>query len=90
MEVIRLIGVLFLIVFSTGCKEEIITNPEVVSEFGNEQKVTITGYSSDAMEPFISKNGDYLFFNNFQGNNGKELYYAERVDDITFEFKGEI
>ncbi len=79
-----------MVVFSVNCEKESITNPDIVSEFTNEQKVTITGYSSDAMEPFISKNGNYLFFNNLQGVNGKELYYAERVNDTTFEFKGEI
>jgi hypothetical protein len=42
------------------------------------------------MEPFITKNGDYLFFNSYQGVNGKDLYYADRISDITFEFKGEI
>lgn len=90
MDMIKLFGLLFLVVFSMSCKKEEITDPDVVSEFITEQKILITGYSSDAMEPFITKNGNYLFFNNLQGVNGKELYYAERVDDTTFEFKGEI
>jgi len=47
------------------------------------------------MEPFISKDGQYLFFNNHQGENGKDiadkdLFYAERIDDLTYEYKGEI
>jgi hypothetical protein len=78
-----------LAVLSTSCNEEGI-NPNILSDFTNEQKVTIAGYSSDAMEPFITKNGDYLFFNSYQGVNGKDLYYADRISDITFEFKGEI
>lgn len=86
----KLFGLLLLVIFSFSCKKEGITNPDLTSEFTNEQKVTITGYSLDAMEPFISKSGNYLFFNNLQGVNGKELYYAERVDATTFEFKGEI
>ncbi len=90
LDIIIVPRLLLLIVFSINCDKEGITNPDIVSEFSNEQKVIITGYSSDAMEPFISKNGNYLFFNNLQGVNGKELYYAERVDDTTFEFKGEI
>jgi len=89
-KIIRLFGLLFLLVLSTSCEDGEVDNPSIVSEFTNEQKVSITGYSSDAMEPFISKNGSYLFFNNLQGVNGKELYYAERINDTTFKFKGEI
>jgi len=77
------------VIFSISC-EETVTEPNKISEFTNERKVTITGYSGDAMEPYITKDGHYIFFNNFQGANGKDLYYAERKDDITFEFKGEI
>jgi uncharacterized protein (DUF2164 family) len=87
---IRLFGQLLLVVFFMSCEKEVTTKPVNISEFTNERKVSITGYSADAMEPFISKNGDYLFFNNLQGVNGKELYYAEKIDDTTFEFKGEI
>ena len=89
-KIIRLFGLLILVVFFTYCEKEDTTELNIVSEFSNEQKVIITGYTSDVMEPFISKNGKYLFFNNLKGVNCKELYYAERVDDITFEFKGEI
>ena len=90
MKVIRLLGLLLLFGFSVNCNKEKIINPNTVSEFKNEQKVTIIGYSSDAMEPFISKDGKYLFFNNSKGINKKQLYYAERVNDTTFKFKGEI
>ncbi len=36
----------------------------VFGVFTNPQPVTIEGYSQDAMEPFISPDGNYLFFNN--------------------------
>jgi len=87
---IKSFGLLFIVIFSISCGKEEVTNLEINSEFKNERIVTITGYSSDAMEPFVSKDGKYLFFNNLQGLNEKELYYAERIDDITFEYKGEI
>ena len=84
------LSILLALVIETSCdKDEVITS-DITSEFKNEQRVTISGYSSDAMEPFISKDGNYLFFNNLQAVNGKELYYAERINDTTFEFKGEI
>ncbi len=59
-------------------------------EFGTPKKVAITGYESHAMEPFITRDGNYLFFNGL--NDGKDtcLYYAARVDDATFAFIGKI
>jgi CubicO group peptidase (beta-lactamase class C family) len=59
--------------------------------FGAPQRVTIRGYDGHAMEPFFTRDGRYLLFNNL--NDPKEntnLHYAERKDDLTFEYKGEI
>ena len=43
------------------------------------------------MEPFITKDGRYLFFNNSNDAEANtNLYFAERLDDVTFRFKGEI
>jgi Tol biopolymer transport system component len=61
------------------------------SEFSDPRRVAIRGYDGDAMEPFLSRDGRYLFFNN--SNDSKvntNLYWAERVDDLTFQYKGEI
>ncbi|MBP7734475.1 MAG: PD40 domain-containing protein [Spirochaetes bacterium] len=59
-------------------------------EFGSPTKVTVTGFEGHAMEPFITRDGNYLFFNGL--NDGKDtcLYYASRVDDATFTFAGKI
>jgi WD40 repeat protein len=68
--------------------------PDAKSSFGvftNPQPVTIEGYSQDAMEPFISPDGNYLFFNNSNAPSvDTNLYYATRIDDVTFQFQGEI
>lgn len=59
--------------------------------FLNPTLVTITGYTGDAMEPFISKDGQYLFFNN--SNNPSvdtNIFYASRIDDQTFTFLGPV
>ena len=59
--------------------------------FGPPQRVTIRGYAGQAMEPFIARDGRYLFFNN--SNDPKvdtNLHYAERVDDLTFDYRGEL
>jgi Tol biopolymer transport system component len=59
--------------------------------FANPQRVTIEGYSQGAMEPFISPGGNYLFFNNSNAPTvDTNLYYATRLDDLTFQFQGEI
>ncbi len=65
--------------------------------FENPRQVTLQGYSGDAMEPFISKDSNILFFNNLNGDmlpnggeNDTDIHYAVRVDDITFQYKGKV
>ncbi len=63
--------------------------PTPYTAFAKETPVTITGYSGDAMEPFISKDGQHLFFNSRNDPSiNTDLYYASRVDDQTFTFIG--
>ena len=42
------------------------------------------------MEPYISRDEKYLFFNNHKGENNKELYYAEKIENLIFQYKGEV
>lgn len=58
--------------------------------FVNETKVFIGGYASDAMEPFLSPDGNTLFFNSLNDGIQTRVYYATRVDDSTFTFVGEV
>ena len=60
--------------------------------FTNPEHVTIEGYTQDAMEPFISPDGNYLFFNSSNNMRPTNLYYATAVDmtGLTFQFQGEI
>jgi Tol biopolymer transport system component len=59
--------------------------------FTNPQRVTLTGYDGDIMEPFLSRDGRYLFFNNLnEPPTNTNLFYAERVDDLHFRFRGEL
>lgn len=49
--------------------------------FWNPRRVEIVGYDGDAMEPFISRDGRYLFFNNLNDPRvDTNLHYAERID----------
>jgi len=59
--------------------------------FGAPQRVTIRGYDGDAMEPFITKDGQYLLFNNRNDpRTNTNLHFAARVDNLTFQYRGEI
>jgi len=43
------------------------------------------------MEPFITRDGRYLLFNNSNDPSvDMNLHYAERIDDLTFAYRGEI
>jgi Tol biopolymer transport system component len=59
--------------------------------FQNPQRVTIRGYDDDAMEPFLTRDGRYLLFNNLNEKKvNTNLHFASRVDDLTFRYEGEI
>ncbi len=60
-------------------------------DFGAPRRVAILGYDGDAMEPFITKDGRYLLFNNRNDpRTNTNLHFAARVDDLTFQYRGEI
>ncbi len=58
--------------------------------FDGESPVAISGYDADAMEPFVSRDGRYLFFNSLNDGVTTSLYYALRVSDTQFAIRGEI
>jgi Secretion system C-terminal sorting domain len=58
--------------------------------FGSEIDVSINGLAFDAMEPFISTDGDILFFNNLNDGVNTKLYYATKFNDSTFNIIGEV
>jgi hypothetical protein len=59
--------------------------------FQNPQRITIEGYNGDVMEPFLSRDGKYLFFNNLnEPSVNTNLHWAERVDDLHFKYRGEL
>jgi Secretion system C-terminal sorting domain len=67
-----------------------VTKSQMYPTYGSETNVTINGLSFDAMEPFISPDGNYLFFNNLNDGVNTKLYYATKVNDLTFNFVGEL
>ncbi|HOY97641.1 MAG TPA: hypothetical protein PK509_18000, partial [Catalimonadaceae bacterium] len=55
--------------------------------FGPEKKVTLLGWQTDAMEPFISTDGSTLFFNSLNTGGNTNLHYASFVNDSTFQWE---
>jgi hypothetical protein len=59
--------------------------------FSSPQKVAIEGYTGTAMEPFVSRDGKYLFFNDSNATgNDTNLFWATRTSARVFQFRGEI
>jgi WD40-like Beta Propeller Repeat len=79
-----------------GSAHDSKVRPPAFTEFGNPEMVQILGYddndgnSNDAMEPFISRDGNYLFFNSSNAAPTTSLFWATRIDDVTFQYQGEI
>lgn len=61
------------------------------AEFTNPQPVVIEGYDGDAMEPFLSRDGRRLFFNNRNTpEENTDLHWAEAVTPARFIYRGKI
>jgi hypothetical protein len=59
--------------------------------FGQPQDVVIEGYRDHAMEPFIARDGETLFFNNRnEPARETDLHWATRVNDLRFRYRGRI
>lgn len=78
-------GSLFFLVFI------ILLIPAVLQAqilYQQERPVTIIGYSGDAMEPFISGDGQTMFFNSLNDGVNTSIYHASRINDTTFQHEG--
>ncbi len=79
-----------------GSAHDSKVRPPAFTNFGNPEMVQILGYddnegnSNEAMEPFISRDGNFLFFNNSNAAATTNLFWATRIDDVTFQYQGEI
>ena len=65
-------------------------SPVLAPQFANPRPVTVSGYTGDAMEPFISRDGKFLFFNDRNTAPTTRLYYATPIDPLHFQFQGEV
>lgn len=59
--------------------------------WANPQPVTIEGYTGSAEEPRFSPDGQYLVFDDrTDANPASRIYCARRVDDLHWQFMGEV
>lgn len=77
-------------IFIVSCTTNDTNELPIYPSFGSEIEVTINGLAFDAMEPFISSDGNYLFFNNLNDGINTKLYYATKINDSTFNYVGEL
>src|SRR5688572_3732223 len=80
---------LLTIPFVFGCGRQMPNDGANVRDFQTPVRIVIQGYPGNAMEPALSPDGRYLFFNNLNDPaTNTNLFYAERIDDTTFAFRG--
>jgi len=84
---------IFFTVLFVACSTEDVgfdQHASVSISFGKEVNVTINGIEFDAMEPFISPDGETLFFNSLNDGINTKIYYADRINDSVFNYLGEL
>lgn len=64
--------------------------PNTPPAFSTPELVTLLSYTGDVMEPFISRDGTHLFFNNAGGPTDKDLFFATSVTPTIFQYQGAI
>ena len=79
-----------LFIFSCSDDDNPVEQNQIYPSFNSEIEVTINGLAFDAMEPFISTDDNYLFFNNLNDGINTKLYYATKINDSTFNYVGEL
>lgn len=87
-NIIKLVLIVFISSCSSGSNN--INELQEYPSFGPEIDVIINGLFFDAMEPFISADGNYLFFNNKNDGINTQLFYATKINDSLFTYIGEL
>jgi hypothetical protein len=79
----------FLLALGAGCAQA--QPAPSFAQFAGPRPVTIAGYDGHAMEPFVTRDGAVLFFNNRNDPADQtDLHWAERIDDLAFRYRGRV
>ncbi len=78
--------------FTMACTPDSpVENDMPASAFQHPIEITLTGYDGEAMGPFISRDGQYLFFNNLNNPEvNTNLHWCSRINDTVFQYEGEL
>jgi len=90
IKVRYIIPLLSVLSFSCSSNDDNSNDLLLYPSFGPEIEITINGLLFDAMEPFVSPDESYLFFNNLNDGVNTKLYYATKINDSTFNYVGEL
>lgn len=89
------IALCLFVIFAASCNGQNYRLPayetaeKFTDEYGAPELMRIDGYSGDCMEPFITADGRYLFFNNSNSNEVQtHIHLARRTGSTTFQHVG--
>lgn len=85
----RAAGALLLALGACGPARQ--TAPDAPLDYGftDQRCATIRGYSGDAMEPFLTRDGQFLLFNTSNAPTAQtDIQVARVVDELTFDYVG--
>src|SRR5690348_17976129 len=87
----RLMRHLLALLLLAACAAPAPAEPPSWARYAAPQPVMLEGYDGDAMEPFLSRDGRTLFFNNRNDPTDQtDLHWAERIDDTHSRYRGKI
>jgi hypothetical protein len=85
-----LIWIIGLLCFSCQDTPTNINEPDHIA-FAPPQAVSIQGYDGHIMEPFLSRDGSILFFNNLNApTENTNLHWSTKINDTLFQYQGEL
>lgn len=85
-----------IVILILSCRKDGIRSKEIAEGidtvfFGKPLAVKIDNYQGHVMEPFLSRDGQLLFFNNLNApSENTNLHWCKRVNDTLFSYEGEI
>jgi hypothetical protein len=91
-NIMQMISLSFLLLLLQACRPGSNTgDTKQEVEFDQPVKVEINGYGGNIMEPFLSRDGNILLFNNLNSApENTNLHWATKITDTSFQYKGQI
>jgi hypothetical protein len=89
-QTLILANLAFLFFSCSSSNDDDVLAPATI-RFDSPQRVTVQGYDGQIMEPFLSRDGNTLFFNNLNNPSvNTNLHWSTRINNTLFEYQGEL